>query len=49
MADILSAGKAALNTASGPIKSYVVPFVIGLFVVTLVVAFVPGLKKFLSA
>jgi len=48
MTDIVSAGKAALNTAAGPIKSYIVPFVIGIFVVTLVVAFVPGLKKFIA-
>lgn len=49
MADILSVGKAALNTAKGPIVSYVVPLVIGIVVVTFIVAFVPGAKKIFTA
>jgi len=49
MTDIASAGKAAFKTAAGPVKAYIVPFMVGVFVVTLVVTFVPGLKKYLTA
>jgi len=47
MTDIVSAGKTAVSAAATQAKTFVVPFVIGIFVVTLIVGFVPGLKKFL--
>lgn len=47
-ADIVSAGKTAVNTAVGQIKAYIVPMTIGLFVIALIVGFVPGAKKVLQ-
>ena len=46
--DIASAGKTAVNTALGQFKTYILPMAVGLFVIAIVVGFVPGAKKILQ-
>lgn len=46
--DIASAGKTAVNTALGQFKTYILPMAVGLFVIAIVVGFVPQTKKFLQ-
>ena len=46
--DIANAGKSAVNTAVGQIKTYILPMAIGLFVIALIGGFVPGAKKILQ-
>jgi t-SNARE complex subunit (syntaxin) len=48
MVDIKSAVNTAGNAAATQVKSFVIPFVVGIFVVALLVGFVPALKKYIA-
>ncbi len=48
MVDIKSVVNTAGKAAETQVKTFVIPLVVGIFVVGLVIAFAPGLKKYIA-
>lgn len=46
--DVASAGKAAVSAGAAQFKTFLVPIVVGTFILALIVGFFPALRKFVA-